>query len=72
MKKTEKERPYSVTTSPKTPELTELERIKAQMISDVAVALIGCSSCYPSPQVIAKDTNRIIELCFSDWKEVEK
>lgn len=65
-------RPFSVTPSPEIPELTELERIKAQMLSDVAVALIGCCTCYPYAKVIAEDAKRIVELCFSDGEEVEK
>lgn len=69
---TEKEKkPYSLTPIPSTKELTELEKIKAQMLSDVAVALIGCCATYPYPHRIAQDAKRIVELCFSEGEEAE-
>lgn len=64
----EEKRPFSITPSP---EIPELEIIKAQMMSDVAVALIGLCNCYPCAEVIAKDAKRIVELCFSDGEEVQ-
>ena len=68
----EETRPYSLTPQPATPELSELERIKAKMLSNVAVALIGCCDVYPSPHIIARDTKKIVEMCFSDGEEAEK
>lgn len=69
--KEDNKRPFSVTPSPVTTELTELEKIKAQMLSDVAVALIGCCATYPYPHRIAQDAKRIVELCFIDGEEAE-
>lgn len=68
----EEKRPYSVTPSPVTTELTELEKIKAQMLSDVAVALIGCCTTYPYVRDIAKDAKQIVKLCFSEGEEASE
>lgn len=57
-------RPFSVTPSPEIPEPTEIEKIKAKMLSDVAVALIGCCDTYPDILRVAEDTKQIVEICF--------
>lgn len=68
----EEKRPFSVTPSPEISELTEIEKIKAKMLSDVAVALIGCCTCYPYAKDVAEDAKLIVKLCFSDGEEVEQ
>ena len=65
-------RPFSVTPSPEIPEPTEMEKIKAKMLSDVAVALIGCCEIYPDVRRLAEDAKQIVEICFSDGKEVQE
>lgn len=65
-------RPFSVTPSPEFPEPTELDKIKAKMLSDVAVALIGRCETYPDVRRLAEDAIQIVEICLSDGMEVEK